>query len=529
MAAGCSQDPAGVDGGPSEAARTVALEKAAEALQADRAMDAAQFVEDLTGGATVGMADEAAGLDMELGTELPALDAAGPYTLGSRLAMAAHTAQRDDLRVHMQKAGDPAPGDILYEETRTNLDGSVTTLRVIQDAPLSVVKVEEVTNWPNGHLLLDETRDEFVIDRGADLGGGSDDVLFSLLSELRFNNGASLSRWIDERADGGIVSDARVDVQSSFRARPNHPRLVDITTNFVVDVHQLDDESDDRFVSADRLTRFRGNAHGGGSPRVVETLAPESPVAEGEEPCGGHASRSIAFASWSRLVDWNDQASLSCDGGGMLSRAINYADGTSADATIAESAEGIVTLELNDRAGIHTTGSFDQNTGTFAIATQFPQGYDPVLRSIEGQSNSDGSDWSLDEEIQYADAFVERNHLEGRVMASGKELAGSHAGRDETVEFELSSNLDETRYEGWIRNDRDESLEFAVEILSDLSRIVDFEAQDATTRVVGHLVIDADGCGTGTIEVYEAGNHASIEVEFCGERLSDDAGNTLSL
>jgi hypothetical protein len=529
MAAGCSQEPAGIGNEPSEAAREVALEKAAEALQVDHAMDAAQFVEDLTGGVTVGMADEAAGLDMELGAELPNLDSVAPYTMGSRLAMAARTSRRDDLRFHMQKAGDPQPGDVLYEETRTNLDGSVSTLRVIQDAPLSVVKVEEITDWPNGHLLLDETRDEIVVDRGADLNNEVDDVLFSLLSELRFNSGASLTRSIDERADGGIQTDSRVDVLSNFRARPNHPRLIEIATSFVVDVHQLDGESDDRFVSAERLTRFRGNAHVGGSPRVVEALAPSSPVAEGEEACGGSASRYIAFAPWSRLVDWNDQASLSCDGSGMLSRAINYADGTSADATIRESAEGIVTLELNDREGIHTTGSFDENAGTFAVQTQFPSGYDPVLRSIDGQSNADGTDWSLNEQIEYADAFVERNHLEGRETASSKELAGSHAGRDETVEFELSSNLDETQYQGWIRNDRDESLEFAVEILSDLSRIVDFEAQNATTRVVGHLVIDVDGCGTGTIHVYEAGNHASIEVEFCDEQLSDDAGNTLNL
>jgi len=528
LAVGCSDDSStSLDDPISDAARSSALQKTSEVLLADRAMDSAQLVSDLTHGTTFGLAEETAGLDMELGTEMPQFAQSVDYTLGMRLASAARTTQRSELYPALHKSSDP--GDVLYEETRTNLDGSVTTLRVIQDSPESVVMVEAVTDWPNEHLLLDQTRDAFVVDRGMDYESDTDDVLFSLRSELDFNNGSRLERYADERANGGIRDDARIDVTSLFTNRPGHPLLLSVESHFVFDVHSLADESDDRFVSVSRLSRFRGEAHDGGQPRVEESLSPEIPVAEGEEPCGGTGRRFIAFARWSNVEDWTDEASFACAGGGSLSRTINYADGSLAAVSVTENAAGIVNLRVDERDGSVSTGSFDPSAGSFSVQTTYPAGSDPVERSIDGESNADGSDWSLDEEIEYLDGFVERNHLEGRELADRKELSGSHAGRDETVEFDLASNLDGTQLEGTISNDRGESLEFAVELLPDLSRIIDFVAVNPTTRVEGHLEIGADGCGSGTLVVEEGGSRATVEIEFCHDEITDDAGNVVRL
>ena len=101
--------------------------------------------------------------------------------------------------------------------------------------------------------------------------------------------------------------------------------------------------------------------------------------------------------------------------------------------------------------------------------------------------------------------------------------------RDESVEFELESNLDETEYSGSVSNDRGESFSFDVEILADNGRIVDFVAVSPTTRVEGHFEIGADGCGNGTLHIEENGNTADIELSFCENELSDDEGNSLSL
>jgi hypothetical protein len=297
--------------------------------------------------------------------------------------------------------------------------------------------------------------------------------------------------------------------------------LLDVVSTLVVDVHQLELPGDDRFVRADRVIRFTGIAHDAASPRVVEALVLEQPVAEGETPCGGEASRTIHFEATSALERLQDRAQWSCAGGGLLARAVQYADGTEASLTLRELADGVYTLEALERDGARTTGSFDEHTGEFSVETVGAAGSDPRLRRIEGRVLPSDAGWELDETITYADSFVERNHLELTVDARGRQLTGSHQGRDGSWTLDLQVNADQTHMSGRIENALGESLAFEVELLADGGRIVDFTAQDAVRTVVGHLEVDAHGCGTGWLIVTEGDNRAQIDVTFCDGVLAE--------
>lgn len=527
--AGCSDDPATPGARVSEEGHAAALDRAAQALQADRALATVQTVDQLTSGFAEGLAGESAGLATELGSALQAdAQAATALSLGARLAASrvdagAATAHLAELqraqRLANVVASDPQPGDLLARWTRPNLDGSITELSVYQDAPASVVRIELVTDWPNTHLLLRRAQERVLLDRGADWIGGADDLWLSYAGELTFAEGQRLRREIDERASGGLQDGDRVSVLSSFFPRPGHPRLVDITSTLVVDVHELQLPGDDRFVRADRVTRFAGTAHDTGSPRVIEALVLEQPVAEGQTPCGGDAARTIHFEASSVLVRLHDQAQWSCAGGGLLAREVRYSDGTDASLTLRELTDGVYTVEAFERDGAHTTGSFDEGTGEFQVETVGAAGSDPRRRAIEGRVLPNDTGWELDETITFADSFVERNHLELAIDAQGKQLSGSHQGRDGAWTLQLQVNSDETRSSGRIENSLGDFLQFDAELLADGGRIVDFTAHDAVRTIEGHLEVDAHGCGTGTLIVTEGANRAQIEVTFCDGTL----------
>ena len=86
---GCSNSPTDAEGiNVSEQAHQEALAKTAEVITAERAAATASLVQDLTGGLAQGLASEAAGLDMELGTELPEFSQRAEYGISTRLARA---------------------------------------------------------------------------------------------------------------------------------------------------------------------------------------------------------------------------------------------------------------------------------------------------------------------------------------------------------------------------------------------------------------------------------------------------------
>ncbi len=523
LAAGCSNDTTTPTGTVSAESENAAMDQGKIALQTTRALNNEQLVEDLTGGFEQGLAGEAAGIEMEFGSELPDLNlGVAEYTLGARLAQSRRSHPARAARAP-QIAGKDF-GDLLYQDTEENFDGSITVISVYQDAPESVVRVEAVSTWPQGNLLLTSSTDEVVIDRGADYESEADDIWFSFRSKLEFTWGAELERVLDARAQGGFQDNLQVPVVSTFKPRANHPRLLDQVTTLVVDLQLLEVDNDELFVSVDRITRFKGQAHDGGQPRVVESLEPSSPVAEGEEPCGGSASRAVSFDSKSPLVDWTDQIDWACDDTGTVSRTVNYSDDTTDSLSLSRAANGIVTLQAADRDGSTATGSFDEAAGTFTVSKQCPAGSDPVGATISGQSNADGTQWSLDEEIEYADGFMERNHLEGSETADRRELSGYTVNRDGRTDFSLASNLEETVFEGMVSNDQGESLEFRVETLADGGYLLDFVAEDATARVEGHFAVDAAGCGEGTLIIDEGENHAEIKVTFCENEMQDDTG-----
>lgn len=513
----------------SNEARAAAVERTSEVLQAGSALHTTKLVDDLTGGFAVGLADEAVGLDMELGRDftLPAPSAA-PMSAGAALVRARGTQQKAarELVAHEDALGRGvmrAPGDLLFTFTEHNLDGSVSVIRVFEGDTDRLVRIERSTTWPQGNLLLQAIEDEILVDLGTDRESEADDTWLYLNSELKFVGGASLARAIDLREQGGLRDDVRVSIVSTYRPRPQHPRLVDVVSTLEVDLHTLAIESDDRFVSVDRNTRFVGTAADGGSPRVEESLVLEQPVAEGEEPCGGTLERDIHFARDRALLRWTDTASWSCDGGGSLSRTLAYDDNSQDSLTLTEDSNGVVHLSAAERNGTTTTGSFDEAQHSFEFTSVYPQGSDPVRRAVQGSTNADETAWQLEEQVTYLDAFVERNVLAANENAEGRTLIGSHAGRDEVVEFELQTNLDETRLEGFVQNDREQRIEFELEQFADGGSLVDFVATEPGVRVEGHLEIGADGCGQGTLTVTESGSTVTIDVSFCDAELDQAA------
>jgi hypothetical protein len=526
LAAGCSDDltsPPEAEVSPE--ARAVAVERTGEVLASSELTRTAALVEDLTGGFAVGLADEAVGLDMELGEEfsIPAGSAAS-LSASATIARAGQTRQHVLYDFTHEPSAHRAPGDLIVRFTENNLDGSVSEISIFEGDRPTVVRIVRVTTWPQGNLLLASIEDEIVVDLGSDRDSEADDTWLSLRSAVRFNGGAILAREVDLRDQGGFVDGVRASIVSTYTPRPDHPRLIDVVSTLVVDLHQIDDEGDDRFVSVDRTTRLSGVAHDGGSPRVVESVEFEEPVAEGEEPCGGTLRRDIRFRRDRALRSWTDTASFACAGGGSLGREIVYADGSVDALRLTEDLDGVVHLDAEARDGSTTVGSFDESSHRFEFTTAWPQGFDPVERSVQGSTNADETAWQLDEQVTYADGFVEENHLEGSEDDQGSRLAGTHAGRDETVDFELASNLEETRLSGWIENDRDQRIEFEVEELADGSMLLDFLATEPGVRVEGHLEVGPDGCGDGTLTITENGNTVTIEVSFCdGELENDDA------
>ena len=533
LLAGCSNeltDPQSDE--LSAEARATAVERTGEVLISSELTRTAARVDDLTGGFAVGIGEEAAGLDMELGEgfSLSAGNAA-QLSAGASIARAQQTHQwaARELELMDEQFARRAPGDLIVRFTETNLDGSVSQISIYEGDTENVVRIERLTTWPNGNLLLSAIEDEILVDLGADRESEADDVWLFLHSEVRFNGGASLAREIDLREQGGLVDDVRASIVSTYRPRPDHPRLVDVVSTLVVDLHLIADENDDRFLSIDRVTRFSGVAHDGGSPRVEESLEFEQPVAEGEEPCGGTLRREIRFRSDRGLRSWIDTASWACTGGGSLSREVVYADGSLDALELIEDAQGIVHLSAIGRDGTTTVGEFDELAHTFEFATSYPEGADPVQRAVQGSTNENETAWELDEQVTFVDGFVERNHLSASATASGRTLSGSHAGRDESVTFELRTDLDETMFSGYVENDQQQRIEFAVEKLADGSALVFFVATEPGLRVEGHLEIDPSGCGNGTLTITENDTTVTIEVSFCDGDLENDeailAGN----
>lgn len=524
---GCSDDTTAPTSGPSPESEAAATDHAQQILEAEQLASRAAVVEDLVGGFAVGLADESAGLDMEIGGDL-GLQArqAESLSAGHRVAAASRSLRSSQERLRAmasdgERLAKAAPGDLLYSETVTNPNGSVTRTEVYQDEPEAVVRVLVTTTWPDGNLLLVSTQEEIVVDRGADFGDESDDTWLSLSSRLDFTSGASLVREVDAREQGGLQDGVRVDLVSTWTPRPAHPRWVETVTTLTVDLGQLDDESDDRFVGVERVSRFTGTAFDGGAPRVVENLSPETPVAEGEEPCGGELSRDVYFRADRQLRQRTDRASWACEGGGSLSRRVVHADGSEDVLTLTEGSDGIVHLDATRRDGTSVSGSYDEAAHSFEVTTSYPTGHDPVQESLSGSTNADETAWQLDATSTWADGFVETAHLQGREDGEGKHLSGEYDGRDEAFAFSLDSNLEETLLVGHLENDQEQVLDFELEELPDGSHLVDFVATEPGLRVVGHLEIDPLGCGEGTLEITEDGATATIELSFCDAEIEE--------
>ncbi len=524
-AAGCSEDTVAPAGSVSDQAKVEASQRTTEVLSAQQLAQRATAVEDLVGGFDVGIAGDAAGVGMEIGAPIPGLSMAkAPVSFGDNLSSASRGLQRQRKRLAQVEIASmaKAPGDLLFEETVTNPDQSQTHTQVFEDSPASVVRVVQETTWPQGNLILTSITNEIFVDRGADLSSDLDDTWLSISNSLVFVNGSSLSRVVDARDLGGLQDNLRVDLVSTWIPRPGHPRLLDSVTTLTVDLGQLDLPADDRFVSVRRVTRMLGTAFDGGSPRVVESLIPESPIAEGEEPCGGEVSRDLRFRNDRAVRRWTDTASWACAGGGSLSRTVTYADASVDEVTITEGTDGIVHLNATNHDGTIVSGSYDEASHQFDVTVTHPTGSDPVRETLSGSTNANETSWQLDSQVEYADGFIERGHLEGLEDSTGEHLSGNFVGRDESVSFSLDSSPDESRLVGHVENSRQEIFDFEVERLPDGGSLVHFEAQEPGRVVVGDLEIDVDGCGTGTIEVTEGDEREVFDISFCDGEM--DAG-----
>ena len=298
---GCTNDlTEPQDSEVSSEARTTAATRTDEVLRAEAMMQTADTVDDLTGGFAVGLADETSGLDMELGEGFEIPDTGARDLSAGAILVRAQRAKAATQRIPaMDTLARRAPGDLIVEFTEENADGSVTVVRIYEGETEDVVRVTRSTTWPDGNLLLAAIDDEILVDVGDDPVDESDDVWLFLRSTISFVDGQSLSRTIDLQDQGGLQDDTVVDIVSTFEPRPEHPRLVDVVSTLTVDVGRLADETDDRFVRVDRVTRLSGTAHDGTARAWSSRWCPRSPWPRARSPA---AARSSATASSGRTA-----------------------------------------------------------------------------------------------------------------------------------------------------------------------------------------------------------------------------------
>ncbi|MBU8869624.1 MAG: hypothetical protein KOO60_02000 [Gemmatimonadales bacterium] len=398
-------------------------------------------------------------------------------------------------------------------------------------AGVQVLAHSRVEN-PRWHILQAWNETDIIMDTG-DFRTDGDETIYSFEVTVHWRNDAEYTAQLAASDDGPIQDADQVRALGFLTAAPTDNWLESISDTMVAVMGDLDDESDDLLVEMSRGTVFDGIASDGGQPRNYVHILPSEPVAPGEEPCGGLAEQDVWYPAAWWLVHLQREADIDCDGSGTLHELRELRDGSSFERTITWDGSGNATITENRLDGTQVTGTFNESTGEYSIATVFPAGNDPVSRHQSGQSLETG--------ITATDVFVWQDaHADSTSFAaSGDEteftITGYKVRGDLREDFTISVIDGDSITGVWSRNDG-ASGDFTLEQLEGGSSHLVFSATDSQAEgnpsVTGDLWFAPDGSGTGTITFTQFGLTVTYEITFGPDGagvLDDGEGNLVAL
>lgn len=431
---------------------------------------------------------------------------------------------------------DDAIHSITHEFTRANGEHARGEL-----APLSgsgpiesgvTVRAFQRVDDPSFHILQEWVEAEMILEPG-DLETDGDESIASMAVTVHWRSGAEQSLALAPIEDEFIGDSSDVRAVGLFTARPDNRWLESRSDTLTVRLGDLDDESDDLLYSAARAAVFDGVAADGGHPRSWVRLTPDTPVAPGDEPCGGQAIEDVHYPAQWWIVHLTRTADLECDGSGSLSVLMEFRDGSTASRTVTWDGEGGATVLETRPDGTEIDGSFDESTGAFSVLTTFPVGHDPVSRHRHGTA----SETSLEawEEVVWQDEHLDRTYIEAATSDGTTIASGYREDGDVREDFTLTHAENGDASGEWERNDGAAG-EFALEMLEGGGSHLTFSAADpeadGSPSLTGEIWYAPDGSGTGTISYTENGITVTFDVTFGPDGtgvLNDGAGGSIQL
>jgi len=362
---------------------------------------------------------------------------------------------------------------------------------------------------------LQEWTEAVVILEVGDLMVEGDETIYSLEATVHWRSGADHHASVASQGGGPIQPNTAVVAVGDFTASPLNPWLETVDDTLRVRLGELEDENDDLLLEASRAAVFDGTASDGGSPRSYVHLAPDEPVAPGEEPCGGVATQEVWYPATWWLVHLVREADLNCDGSGSLHELLEMRDGTSYERTITWDGSGGATVSETRPDGTQVTGSFDEGSGDYSLVTTFPSGHDPVSRYQHGTALEGSLDaWEI---VTWQDAHPDSTHFTAAEAGGITTVTGSRVDGGLREEFSLVRQPDGTGNGDWSRNDG-ASGQFALEMLDGGGRHLSFSAanpaEEGSPSLTGDVWYAPDGSGTGTITFTQYGNTVTLTITF---------------
>ncbi len=361
-----------------------------------------------------------------------------------------------------------------------------------------------------------------------------DEVFHSFVNTVRWINDAEETVSIVAADEGAIEDDSEVVVVAEFTAAPANGWLESVRDEIHANMGDLDDEADDLLLSIARASIFDGVDYEGNSPRASISFTPEQPVAVGEEPCGGDLEEAVYYqASW-WVWSVERQVDIGCDGSGTVHVHMEFANGSSLDRNITWDG-GVATLSESRPDGTEVEGSWNEDTGDYAVTTTFPAGSDPEQR-IQSGNFTDGHMDARDEFI-WMDEHDDYTEFSADETEAGWNITGIRVDGALNESFTLSGSDGELGGT-WSREDEgvDASGSFTLTELAGGGAHLIFDARDILAegepQVTGDLWYEPDGSGHGTVTITQFGNTTTYDIEWSADgegSLTDGQGNTVPL
>lgn len=367
---------------------------------------------------------------------------------------------------------------------------------------------------PRWHILQAWNEADIVMDPG-DFRVEGDETIYSVDLTVHWRNDAEYSAELAGLQGGPINGEGEVRALGFLTAAPSDPWLESISDTLLARLGDLDLENDDLLIEVSRGAVFDGTARDGGHPRHYVHFVPSEPVLAGNEPCGGVVEQDVWYPATWLLVHLQRDADIDCDGSGSLHELQELRDGSDFERTITWDGAGNATISEDRLDGTLVTGTFNESTGDYSIATTFPAGNDPVSRTQYGQSGESSID--AYDVFVWQDAHADSTHFAATNDGAETSIAGYKVRGDLREEFAVTVVEDESITGTWSRNDGAAG-DFTLEQLEGGSSHLVYSATDpqaeGSPSITGDLYFAPDGSGYGTIVLTQFGNTVTYEITF---------------